>query len=513
MEPPPEPAVRDQIDRICDSHEFRATPKLARLLRFLADKTFEAGDSPVGQRVVAEHVLGPSDRSGPNAGVVIRMQVGRLRRHLDHYYSTVGCHDEIRIEVPKRNYRLRFAPGGALARMVSPRAVERTTLAVVEFSQFGGGSDQGWLPEVLTREMVVALGPFCGVAVRGPVASATVGAGGAGADFILVGDVRGEQAAAEVSLRLLDGRTGLQAWARALSLPLAAADGVPGASRAALLSVADELADETGVIACQGMRASASFPLESLSARGAMLAFWRFLVTGSPDDLIRARAATQAVADAVPDSPIALAAAAMTRMVEYLSDPRPQVGCPREPLSLMERALSLAPGNAWVQVDLGFALWIARETIGLEAICRGLDGRPGSSSFHGVLGSLMTVTAIDLARGEALLADAVARAPQPLYWFCHHLALCGFRRGDLVAMRSALARIVVRTDPFSLVLRMVLLTCEGDLAAARGLSRTILEVLPTFADSGEEMLRRLLHDDHVDAIAAALAPLGLGWFE
>lgn len=120
---------------------------------------------------------------------------------------------------------------------------------------------------------------------------------------------------------------------------------------------------------------------------------------------------------------------------------------------------------------------------------------------------------LDLARGEALLADAVARAPQPLYWFCHHLALCGFHRGDLVAMRSALARIVVRTDPFSLVLRMVLLTCEGDLAAARGLSRTILEVLPTFADSGEEMLRRLLHDDHVDAIAAALEPLGLGWFE
>jgi hypothetical protein len=27
------------------------------------------------------------------------------------------------------------------------------------------------------------------------------------------------------------------------------------------------------------------------------------------------------------------------------------------------------------------------------------------------------------------------------------------------------------------------------------------------------MLRRLLHDDHVDRIATAVRPLGLGWFE
>lgn len=50
------------------------------------------------------------------------------------------------------------------------------------------------------------------------------------------------------------------------------------------------------------------------------------------------------------------------------------------------------------------------------------------------------------------------------------------------------------------------------VVSAIGLSHAAREVFPGFPDAGEVMLRRLLHDDHIDAIAAAIAPLGLGWF-
>lgn len=504
--------VRSQIDRICDSDAFRAAPKLARLLRVLADETLQGGESPLGQRFVAEQVMAEGERQGPNSSVAVRMQVGRLRRQLQAYYASTGADDPVRVEVPKRNYRLRFVPAGPAARVAAPRAVERATLAVVEFIDVRGG-DRAWLPAALTHDVIVALAPFRGVAVRGPLPKSVLARpSSAGVDFLLVGDVRADRATAHASLRLLQGETGLQCSAKSVAVPLDEEGGLGADASAILAGIADELADETGVIACEGMRAAAAKPLESLSAYEVGLAFWRFLMTGGFDDLTIARAAAAASAR-VPESAAALTTNAMTRLAGYVSDPLPQARCPREAIDLMERAMSLAPGDPWVQVHRGFALWIAREPIGLQAICRALEGRHGSGSFRGMVGSLMSVTGIDLDRGEALLAEAVVRAPQPLYWYCHHLALCGFRRGDLAAMRAALGRIAVRTDPFSLVLRMVLAACEGDLATARGLSRAVLDVFPAFTDAGEAMMRRLLHDDHVDAIAAALQPLDLGWFE
>lgn len=510
MEPLTEAAIRAEIDRICDSHAFRAAPKLARLLRFLADKTFELGEQPVGQRLVAEQVLG----AGATADVAARMQVGRLRRHLASYYESTGRDDAVQIEVPKRNYRLRFVAAGPAARSASPRASERATLGVTEFSDLGAGPEHRELSARLVRELIVALGPFRRLAVRGPLPpTALERPAGAAVDFLLAAGVGLDRSGVRVSLRLLDGKTGLQCWAKAVTLPLPAAGGLPEGTLAALAAVADELADETGVIACEGMRASVATPISALSAHEAMLSYWRFLMTGDPEDLAHGRQATAAVAADLPESAAALTAAAVMMLAEYLSDPRPHLACPPTALDMLDRAASLAPGDPWPQVHRGFALWIAREPIGLEAICRSLDGQPGSGSFQGMLGSLMAVTAIDMRRGEELLTEAVARAPQPLYWFCHHAALCGFRRGDLDAMQRSLARIAVRIDPFSLVLRMVAAAARGDRDGACRLSRTVLEVFPAFAEVGEVMMRRLLHDDHVDAIAAALAPLELGWFE
>lgn len=513
MEPlPRECELRSQVERICDSDAFRAAPKLARLLRLLADQTRKGGEAPLGQKFVAEHVMAEADRDGRNAAVAVRMQVGRLRRQLEAYYHAAGSDDPIRVEVPKRNYRLRFAPAGPATRAAAPRPVERATLAVVEFVDVRGG-DLAWLPSALTRDLIVALAPFQQVAVRGPLPQSVLERpASAAADFILVGNVRDDRTIAHVSLRLLDGGSGFQCWAKSMGLPLAEEGVIRADGAAALAAVADELADETGVIACESMRTAAAKPVESLTAHEVLLALRRFLMTGGFEDLTIAREAAAASA-AGPESAATLTADAMTRLAAYLSDPFPQARCPRESLDLMERATSLAPGDLWVQVHRGFALWIAREPIGLEAICRSLDGRPGSGSFQGMVGSLMCVTGIDLSRGEALLVESIERAPQPLFWYCHHLALCGFRRGDLAVMRSALGRIAVRTDPFSLVLRTVLAARDGDLATARGLSQAVLDVFPAFTDVGEAMMRRLLHDDHVDAIAAALEPLGLGWFE
>jgi len=518
MEPFSPEEIRAHVERICDSNAFRAAPKLSRVLRFLAEQTLSGDSNSIGQRLVAERALGIEGGAGATAIVAARMQIGRLRKHLEDYYAGEGREDPLRVEVPKRNYRLRFRPPPSAAPEVSPRARDRAGLVVAEFHDLSASPESAWLQGALTRECIVALGTYQGLSVSGPlpadaVASVMQGASRIDADFVLVGDVRPEPQEAHVSLRLLERGTGQQLWARGFSCPLTAAGRLPAGDLPQLREAVDALADETGVVACEGMRRSVASRPECGSAYDTKLAAWRFLMTGVPADLERAAVAAAGLAEAVPDSPSALMHASMMQMAIHLGDSDPGAAFPREILALAERAFSLAPADPWVQAHRGFALWVGREPLVVEGICRSLDGRAGSPSFLGVLGSLMTVAAIDLERGEALLTECLARAPQPLYWFCHHAALCGFRRGDLDAMQHRLARISVRTDPFSLVLRMVLACERGDLDAARRLGRTVLEVTPDFPRFGEVMLRRLLHDEHVDAIAAALVPLGLGWFE
>jgi hypothetical protein len=57
------------------------------------------------------------------------------------------------------------------------------------------------------------------------------------------------------------------------------------------------------------------------------------------------------------------------------------------------------------------------------------------------------------------------------------------------------------------------MACErGDQGFARRLASVAEELVPDCTAAAEVILRRLLHDDHVDALADSLAPLQLAWF-
>jgi hypothetical protein len=116
------------------------------------------------------------------------------------------------------------------------------------------------LSALLVRDLIVALAPFRRLAIRGPLPPA--------------------------------------------------AGGLPEEAIAADAAVADELADQTGVIACEGMQASAATPVSALSAHESLLSSWRFLTTVGSDDLADGRQATAAVAADLPESAAALTAAA-----------------------------------------------------------------------------------------------------------------------------------------------------------------------------------------------------------
>jgi TolB-like protein len=505
--------VRAHVDRLCESDAFRGSPTLCRVLRFLVDKSLESDDSPVGQRLVAEQALGLGEEARTASAVAARMQVGRLRKLLAEHYEGPGAGDPVRIEIPQRNYRLRFRTQDAAQTGASPRGRDRAKLAVVEFAGQGLAASLAWLTSAITNDLLVALSPFHAVEVVGPLEDVSRAAATAGAQgFVVAGDIRIDAAGARVAVRLLNGWDGRQIWADAFGFELASDGTLPPGGPPDLSRVADAIADETGAIACRQIEATAARSPESLSVYEASLACWRFLLTGAPDDMDRGCRATSAARAAASESATAIAIEAWMQLWGYLLNPDPRVRLPGAAVANLERGASLAPGDPWVSLIHAFGLWAVRDHVGPEPICRRLDGQPASGSFRGLMGSLLVLSGIDLARGEALIEEGVRRGPRPLPLFAHALAISRFRQGDLDGMGAALARSAVRTDLLAVVLRMVMACERGDQGFARRLASVAEELVPDCTAAAEVILRRLLHDDHVDALADSLAPLQLAWF-
>lgn len=512
MESLAETNIRAHLERLCLSDSFRASPTLCRVLRFLVDRAFKPDEVPVGQQLIAEQALGAVGDGRSASAVAARMQIGRLRRLLAEYYAGPGQEEPVRIEIPKRNYRLRFQLRDGQGAGLSPRSNDRASLAVVECANLGLPASLAWLPLAVTSDLIRAFDGFCGVAVTGPFSQQPAAATAAGVSgFLLVGDVCADGDRVQVTVRLLEGQGGVQAWATAFSFPLGADAMLPASRLLEIARVADAIADETGVIACRRMQATATAPTESLSVYEAGVAGWRYLLSASPENLQQAARAAESVAEAV-DSPTAIAQAAWGQVLLYLASADPRRRFPGSAIESLDRARSRAPTDPWVSLYLAYALWLGREPLGPEAICNQFDGQPGSGGFQGMLGSLLIISDLDPARGEALLADAMRRCPGQVPLFAHALAVCRFRDGDLAGMGDALARSTARTDPLPIVLRMALAVSQGDAGFARRLAGAAQDVLPNCTDSCEVILRRLLHDDHVDAMAATLSPLDLGWF-
>jgi adenylate cyclase len=87
--PTPE-TVRDQLERILDSAEFRAPDKQRKFLSFVVDETLEDRASQVKGYTIAVAVYGRAETFDPQVDPIVRVEAGRLRRALEHYYLTAG---------------------------------------------------------------------------------------------------------------------------------------------------------------------------------------------------------------------------------------------------------------------------------------------------------------------------------------------------------------------------------------------------------------------------------------
>ncbi len=102
-------AVREQLQRLLESHYFRHSRRYPRLLQHIVEETLENRIDSLKERLIGMTVFGRSGGYDSNADPIVRVTAGEVRKRLAQYYQEPGHEAELRIEVALGSYIATFA--------------------------------------------------------------------------------------------------------------------------------------------------------------------------------------------------------------------------------------------------------------------------------------------------------------------------------------------------------------------------------------------------------------------
>lgn len=115
--------IRHQLQRILDSPDFQRSGRLADFLTYVVEETLQGRQDRIKAYAIGIEVFGRDASFDPQVDPVVRIEAGRLRRDLEHYYLTIGRDDPVAVDIPKGGYIPRFSPrpgAGAAANGEAP---------------------------------------------------------------------------------------------------------------------------------------------------------------------------------------------------------------------------------------------------------------------------------------------------------------------------------------------------------------------------------------------------------
>jgi TolB-like protein len=145
-------AVRIAVDRVIRSSDFTVAERARKFLSYIVNETLGGRADRIKAYSIAIEVFGRSTSFDAQSDPVVRIEAGRVRRALEHYYLTAGRDDPILIEIPKGGYIPNFSwRNDQLSR--PPEAGATTTAAVPAT----GGGRRYWPAIAIVSALAVAL--------------------------------------------------------------------------------------------------------------------------------------------------------------------------------------------------------------------------------------------------------------------------------------------------------------------------------------------------------------------
>jgi TolB-like protein len=113
--------VRTALERVLASEAFANTGRLARLLRYVVERSLAGEGDQLKEYVLGVEVFDRGEQYDPRLDSIVRVEARRLRAKLDEYYQNGGAGEAVVIAIPRGTYAPVFtvrrveanAPGGS----------------------------------------------------------------------------------------------------------------------------------------------------------------------------------------------------------------------------------------------------------------------------------------------------------------------------------------------------------------------------------------------------------------
>ncbi|MCF8474095.1 MAG: hypothetical protein K9G26_05295 [Emcibacter sp.] len=323
----------EQLERIVKSDTFHNKIRIQRFLKYVVEEYLAGRAELIKGYSLGIEVFDKLETFDPQADAIVRVEAGRLRRLLEHYYMEEGQEDKVRITLPKGSYVPKIeiikntSPATKKDPVFSAAAAPPTgpAIAVLPFDNLSGETSNELFCDGITEEIInhLSLSPSLYVISRrttsrykGRAIDIKQLSEELEAHYILEGSIRLAGEHLRVSAQLLNATNGAVIWSENYDRKLNPEN---------LIDVQDEIA--THVAATIGdtygavMRTSAidmkRSSTEYMEAYESMLLLHDYLFKLSPESHLKARESLEKAVKIDPNYPDAWAGLAFLTLDEY----------------------------------------------------------------------------------------------------------------------------------------------------------------------------------------------------
>jgi adenylate cyclase len=517
--PPTREAIRAQLDRILGSAEFSGSNKQRRFLNFVVEETLEGRASRLKGYTIALAVYGRTEDFDPQLDPIVRVEAGRLRRALEHYYLTAGRTDPVRIGIPKGGY----VPTFESVRAQPPARQDDDSragpsIAVMPLLNLTGDEGQDYFCDGITEELTAELTRFqeCRVIASQSAMQfkgKTVEPGELGRQlgvrFLLTGSIRKDETAIKVSIQLIDTSDVAQIWAESYTRDLTAANVIEVQEDVAQ-RVVGAIADQYGSMTRRLSKESRKKAPATLMAYDAVLRFYHYETVLTPEAFDQALEALEQAVETEPDYALAWSMLGHLHADNHALRFREIEASLEKALVFAQRGVALDRENQFAQDALTLVHFHRGDKkMFLRHVEQTIALNPKSPYVVGVAGWHLTLWG-EWERGLSLLEQGIEGNPYYPRWF--HLAPYTdyYRRGDYEEALAEALKFNYEELFWYPVMRAAALAQMGREREARTAIDELLRLVPDFATCGRELIGGYVKVDRVaDAIIEGLRKAGL----
>ena len=518
--------VRSELDKINEGGAIKSD-RHKRFLSYIIEETLAGRSNHIKAYSIATEVFERGDDFDSVSDPIVRVEAGRLRRALEHYYLTAGINDSLRITIPKGGY----LPDFHMTDSKQPHETDKTettltpepasdlhTVLVLPFQYQGELPEFEYFADGLCEEVVIALSQYKDLNIifgdvsvisdfdtEDPVNISQK----LNARFALMGMVRVNEDILRVSIRLLDAAANKQIMGRQYEYPNNTANLFAiqnDITSQVALSIADTYEGVIPKILAFEMKGTDT----ELTSYDAMLRVHYYNQSFSKETYHQARMAAELAVKSDPEN--ALAWAALSEMLcdgythNFSSDNRDTsiTGA----LNAARRAVSLDRSNDYVYWALALAAMAARDTktvISASESLLELEPPPSYRAFAGWCLSL----AGQWERGLKILDQNKKIMQLYLGWLHHAPFLNYYRQGQYENALNEATKMNVPMLVWDPLERAAACGQLGDRDNARMAIDEIISLRPDFIDDPRRYLNcYIMQDELVDHVIEGLIKAG-----